>query len=87
MVMVCHILYSIMLLSILWLFQLLFIKLFSHSLLDCFRKELKLGSSKENVNVVVAVNRLMNDAEPDTQEAFEKEIQFMSHLNHNNVVH
>ena len=50
-------------------------------------KELKLGSSKEKVNIVVALKRLMNDVDPDTQDAFEKDIQFMSHLDHKNVLH
>ena len=40
-----------------------------------------------NENTVVAIIGLMNDADPGTIDAFEKEIQFTSQLDHKNVQH
>ena len=50
-------------------------------------KDLKLSESTDkSVNIQVAVKRLKHDADKVVKEAFEKEIKFMSRLNHMNVI-
>lgn len=51
-------------------------------------KDLKMSATNNDkgVCVLVAVKRLKEDADSTTMEAFEKEIKFMSRLNHENVV-
>ena len=51
-------------------------------------KDLRMSDTNNDkgVCVLVAVKRLKEDADRTTMEAFEKEIKFMSRLNHENVV-
>ena len=50
-------------------------------------KDLGLGNVNTSVSILVAVKKLHYDADAYEREAFEKEIKFMSRLNHENVVH
>ncbi len=51
-------------------------------------KDLRLSDSNNdrNITIQVAIKRLKPDADEGTKEAFEKEIKFMSRLNHKNVI-
>jgi hypothetical protein len=48
--------------------------------------DLGLGSTGTNVNVLVAVKTLQSNADDEERKAFEKEINFMANLRHENVV-
>ena len=51
-------------------------------------KDLRLSdvNDDKNITVMVAIKKLKPDADQTVKEAFEKEIKFMSRLNHDNVV-
>ena len=55
---------------------------------DLSLKDLKLSehNNDRNITIQVAIKKLKPDADEGIKEAFEKEIKFMSRLNHKNVV-